>query len=504
MTPRVRHSLDAFLWTGLSQVLSISMSFIIRSILIKKLGAEYLGLSGLFTSLLGVLNLAELGLGSVIVYYLYKPFAEDDKVLINAILAFFKKIYIVVGTIVLIIGIILSFFLKNFIKGDIPDNINIYVVFYFYLLNSVLSYFLWAYKIPLFTASQRTDLVNKILCLVYLFQYGTQIAVLFLFKNFYLYTLVLPLSSIIQGLLNVIVIYKMFPNYHAEGKLEKLFYNNFFKRVSGMAFTRFRNVSRSGIDTVFVSSFLGLAITAKYNIYVSVLFVPIVILNGIILPGLEGSIGNFFATESKESQYNFFNLYTFIVLWLITWETSCYLCLVQGFVILWVGVEQTLHLMSIFLFSCSFFIQGISLIFEKIKDANGLYLKRRFCPLIEMGLNITLNFIGVKYFGIPGVIAATCISILLVTIPNDMYVVFKYQFNKSILKYLLFFIYRIIISVFAIAVTYCLCTKITMSNLIIQGFIKIMLCVFVPNIILLVFSFKSKYLKSAIQMIKKR
>lgn len=75
---RTKNTVAGAFWGLVEKISSILLPFIVRTVLIKKLGSEYLGLSSLFSSILEVLNLTELGFGSAAVFAMYKPIAEDD------------------------------------------------------------------------------------------------------------------------------------------------------------------------------------------------------------------------------------------------------------------------------------------------------------------------------------------------------------------------------------------------------------------------------------------
>ena len=190
------------IWGIIFRIVVIIFPFAIRTIIIKKIGTDYLGLSSLFTSILNLLNLTELGVGTAIVYSMYEPLAKDDDKKICALMNLYKKIYRIIGLIVLIIGLIIIPFIKNLITGQVPNDINIYYLFFIYLANTVLSYWLFAYKVCIIQIHQRVDIATKINILVYILTYSIQIIILISIKNYYLYTLMLPLSTILYNILN--------------------------------------------------------------------------------------------------------------------------------------------------------------------------------------------------------------------------------------------------------------------------------------------------------------
>lgn len=172
---RTHQTLRNSLWGLISKIVSIFSPFVIRTLIINELGANYLGLSGLYTSILQVLNMAELGISSAIVFSLYRPLAEKDKNTICALMALYRKLYRYIGIGILAIGICVTPFLSSIIKSDVPDGIDIYILFLLYLVNTSVSYLLYAYKSALLTADQRSDIVSKVYMVIMLLQYILQI-----------------------------------------------------------------------------------------------------------------------------------------------------------------------------------------------------------------------------------------------------------------------------------------------------------------------------------------
>ena len=171
----------------LNTIINIILPFISRTIIIYKLGTEYVGLGSLFTSILQVLSLTELGMGAAISYSLYQPLVEGDKDKTTAVLKFYKNIYLIIGIIIFVISVLLFPFLGYLISGDIPNDININILYLIYVLNSVESYFVLGYKKILLSANKRYDIEVKINSITTVSQYALQIILLLMFNNYYIY-----------------------------------------------------------------------------------------------------------------------------------------------------------------------------------------------------------------------------------------------------------------------------------------------------------------------------
>ena len=197
------------------KIYQILVPFLMRTAMIYFMGVQYLGLNSLFSSILQVLNLAELGVGSAMVYSMYKPIAEDDETTICSLMQLYKTYYRVIGLVIAIVGVVLTPFVPNLIKGSIPDELNIYVLYLLNLAATVFSYWLFAYKNSILQAHQRTDIVSKVTLITNTIQYGIQILVLLLLKDYYVYVFVALLTQILTNITTAIVSNKLYPNYKA-------------------------------------------------------------------------------------------------------------------------------------------------------------------------------------------------------------------------------------------------------------------------------------------------
>ena len=168
------------------QVYQIAIPFIMRTAMIYFLGVEYLGLNSLFSSVLQVLNLAELGVGAAMVYSMYKPIAEDDTAKICSLMKLYRTYYRVIGGVIGGTGLVLTPFIPLLVKSDLPEDINVYILYLMNLALTVLSYWLFAYKNSLFQAHQRIDIPNKVTLITNTIMYILQFFVLIYIKNYYL------------------------------------------------------------------------------------------------------------------------------------------------------------------------------------------------------------------------------------------------------------------------------------------------------------------------------
>ena len=184
---RTRNAGRNIIFGILQKIYQIVIPFIMRTIMIYYMGITYAGINNLFVSILQVLNLAELGIGAAMTYSMYRPIADDDQELICALMNLYKKTFRYIGLIILVLGVMLLPFIPKLISGSIPEELNIFMLYLMYLGNTVLSYWLFAYKNSLLYAHQRTDINSKVILFTNTIQYIVQIYVLIVLKNYYLY-----------------------------------------------------------------------------------------------------------------------------------------------------------------------------------------------------------------------------------------------------------------------------------------------------------------------------
>lgn len=467
------------------KIINIVGAFVSRTLLIYFLGVRYVGLDGLFTSVLSLLSMAELGFNSAIIYKLYKPIANNDTSEVCALLSFYKRIYRIIGVVVCVIGLSILPFLKNFIKGDVPEDVNVYTLFLVYLLNSCLTYWLFAYKTAVLSANQREDLPNKINSITLIIKYIVQISLLVCFRNYYLYVIVLPLTTILSNIGNAYMANKFFPQYVCRGNIDKENAHDIVNKIKALFFNKLGVAIITGSDNIIISSFLGLTILGIYDTYYyiySMIYSIFAIAHASITP----SIGNSMVKESKEANMTLFYRLSFINYWVVSVCAILLFCLYKPFIQLWIGVENSFDdvfslIMSLFLFFWLY--RFVVLIF---KNAYGLWWPDRYRALIEAVCNVILNLIMVQYIGIYGIMLSTLLSCVVVSIPWETRVLFSEYFNVSTRRYFKEMVLRFVLLIFMGAICYYICHFIEIWSTLFTIVVKVVICLIITNAILFV------------------
>ncbi len=480
---RTRNATRNIAFGVLLKCYQIIVPFLMRTVMIHLMGLQYAGLNGLFTSVLQVLNLAELGVGSAMVFSMYKPFAVDDKATICALMKLYRTYYRIIGLVVAVLGMILLPFIPDLCAKDVPEEINIFVLYGFYLFSTVLSYWLFAYKNSLLQATQRNDVSSKIAIAINSFQYVIQIIVLYLSRNYYYFVIVALLSQVISNITTAFVVSNIYPEYKPYGEVDRCIKEDITKKIKDLFFIKVGSVVVDSVDTLVISAFLGLNILAIYQNYFLVMNSVYGVVC-IVFASITAGIGNSFVTETIEKNYSDFKVLTFIMSWIICVCCSCFIGLYQAFIKIWVGEKQLLGFGMVLLFCLYFYVREMAMIWATVKDAVGLWHKDRYRALIGAGVNLVLNISLVRMIGLYGILISTIVSVFFVSWPWLIHNVFKYVFNKKAKRY--------IVSIFLYFLTTLgICAVLSYVNYIIpdEGLlfvgIRLVISLLFPNIIML-------------------
>lgn len=483
----------------INRFVTLCLPFVTRTIMLYLLGAEFLGIGSLFSSILSFLSLAELGLSSAIVFQMYKPIAQNNTIEVNALLKYYRRFYRIIGTIMLSIGTVLLPIIPFTIKGNPPAGVNVYILYYIYLINSVLSYFFAGYKQCLLTASQRSDITNNISTVLNLILQFGQILALYFTRSIYVYACVPIICTAITNLLNAYITRKKFPQYRPEGEVEDDIKLGIRKRISGLFGTKLNSIVVHSSDTLVISAFLGLTVTAQYGNYYYIMnavcgFVMV------FYSSLTAGIGNKIVTETTEECYSLFKNLSFVNAWMVGFASCCFVCLYQPFMKLWVGEDLMFDLFFVIIFTLYFFVYEIQRTILTFKDAAGLWYEDRMRPYVSMIINVVFNIILVQFIGIYGIVISTILA-FLISVPWANKVLFKNLFKLPAYKNILSILGYLVITIAATTVCYLVCT------LFADGWLglaeRVLACLIIPNLMFVLAFFKTTYFKNMLAFIKR-
>ena len=486
----------------LYKTVTLLLPFVVQTVTLKTLGAEYAGIKGLYSSILTVLSLSELGIGTAIVYSMYKPIAEDDIKTIGALLNLYKKLYRGIGLIVLIFGLAITPFLKLLIKGEYPSDINLHVVFLLYLLNTVISYWMYAYKSSLLNAHQRIDVVSNIGTLIQSLTCFFQVVFLLTTKNFYMFLIVSIIATVMNNIITSICVDRMYPEIKCEGTVSDGLKKEIKTNVAGLLIGKVCGTTRNTFDNIFMSMFLGLTQAAIYSNY----FYILAALNGftgILLNSLMAGVGNSIVIESKECNYKQMMILHTAYMAISGWMAICMLCLYQPFMKLWVGDKLMFSEYTMLLFPIYFYIGKLGDIRGVYADGAGLFWQNRYRTLIEAIANIILNYVFVRKWGAFGIMLATIITLFFIGFIGSTIVIFKYYYTTGMREYLSNSLFYLVVTVLVGVLAYSIMGHVNTNSLIQTLMLRGVGCITLVPIMYLLFVFYRKDFRETFIWIKK-
>lgn len=445
--------------TGLAnKLLMMVLAFATRTLFIRLLGAEYTGVSSLYTNILSVLSLAEMGMGNVLMFYLYGALKEKDENRIIGLVNEFKRIYSIIIVVILSFGVLLIPFLHFIVHSSLDSNelIGYYIL---YLVNSVSSYFV-VYRTIVLSADQKNYISNIVHTVTTVAMYILQIVYLLLFRDFWGYLVIQVLSTIGTNVaLNTIAL-KHYPYLKKrnieKSKLKIINRKELFGNIKATFLFKIADTLVDQTDSIIISVMFGTTVVGYYTNYF-MLISYIVAIASIIAHGLVASFGNLQTEGDMERSYEMFRvaLTAFSIFGTIC--TACYACIVQDFVPVWVGSQYLMPYGLVIAVLAVFYLRMATNTMWMYRSAMGLFKEVQYINLAAAGSNIVLSVLLGKVMGVAGVIVATAVSRILTSFWFEGKVVFR-RFNKPVSTYFLLQVKNFGVCLLAVLVAYWLCS----------------------------------------------
>lgn len=495
---RVESSIKNLSVAMVGQFAGLIVSFFARTVFLKYLNEEYLGLNGLFTNILTILSLVELGIGPAMSFSMYKPLAENDISKIKSLMSIYKKSYIIIGVAILILGIVLTPFYP-ILLNEIPNIKNLNTIYILFVLNSAISYF-YSYKRSLIICDQKRYIAT-------IFRYGfyivlniIQILVLILSHNYILFLVCQTIFTWAENICISKTADKIYP-YLKQNDIEKLDTDSIVeikKNISAMLFHKIGGIVVNSTDNIIISKFVGLKAVGLYSNY----YIIITALNSIfnqLFTSIVASVGNLGVSESKEKIVQVFNRVFFLNFWIFGFASICLLILFNPFIELWIGKDYLFSNTVVITIVLNFYITGMRKSANTFKEATGAFWNDRYKPIFEVIINLIASIILAKDFGINGVLVGTIISTVTVCFWVEPYVLYKYIFKTNFADYFKRYIIYTAVGILATLITYYICSFILFEGWI-SLFIKLLVCIVIPNFILILFFFRTNEFKYYIDL----
>ena len=490
---RTKNSIKNISVSLLSQIVMVLLGFLSRKVFIDNLGLEYLGINGFLTNVLSLLGLVEGGIGTSIVYNLYKPLAEDDEEKVTALVQLYKKLYFYIAIAVIGLSLCIYPFLGLFIKGR--ESISyIAVVYFIFVARNVISYFN-AHKWSLINADQKGYVLAKINIVFNIVTTLVKIAILSITKNYILFLTIDMVIFAVQNYYNGKIVQKRYPyiNTKKKYKVDKEVEKNLVTNVKALFLHNVGGYCVFGTDNILISALISIKTVGLYSNYTLITGQLGTLINPFIA-SIGDSVGNLIASEGSEKSYKIFRVAYLVNFWLYSVAVIFLFNLVEPFITWCFGEGLLLDKFTFIVILLNFYINGLRGSIAIFKNKGGIFTQDKYIPIIESIINLGASLILVKYLGLAGVFIGTTISSIAIPLWNRPRLVYKYIFNKDFKEYMhRYVVYALLTLATGIFTSYfaSLFSQITFLTLVIRG----MICVIIPNSIYLAVFYKTEEFK---------
>ena len=502
MNGRTKKSIKNGIVAGLMYLITILFGFLSQKVFINTLGNEYLGINGLFSNVLSMLAIVELGFGSAIIYNLYKPIADRDEEKVRTLMQFYRKTYNIIACTIFVLGMIVLPFIKN-IVGKVTIKENIYFLFFLSLLDIVTPYLL-TYKRSILYADQKIYLINIVHIGYVVLLNSFEIILLNKFKNYVLYLILKIIFRILENVVDTIIANKKYKyiTIKSNEELDTATKNDIYKKVRGLLFHKIGGALVLSSDNIIISKIFGVVTVGLYSNY----YLIISAVNnffGQIFTSIVASVGNLLLENDKDKSYKIYRNILFFNSWIYNFAGICILCLIEPFISIWIGNQYLLDYSVLITLVVNFYVQGMRKTSNLFKEAAGIFYEDRFVPLIESGINVISSIVLAKIFGLSGVFMGTILSsmvLFLYSYPVFVYEkIFKRKYKNFIIEHLRYLGISIIITIITVIIV----NQFNANNMLLQLIINAIICIIVPNIIYTVLFRKTEEFKYFYNLIKK-
>ncbi len=498
---RAVKSIKNTFFSAFFQLVALIVNFVVRIFFIRYLGSQYLGLNGLLTNILQVLSLAELGVGEAINYSLYKPLAKNDYKTCCALMYLYKKIYIILGVLITCVGLCFMPFLNFFIK-DMTGLHHVYIIFILFVLNTSVSYF-YSYSWNLMVADQKKYIVNTYRYTIYSIFKVVQIFYLIYKKDLVGYMVIQVISTFLENFILSIKAKKMYPLLKSKDipKLNKKTTKEIKKNTKAMMMHKIGNTLVNSTDNIILSKFIGLTVVGIYSNYYMI-FNSINVIFGQAYSALTSSIGNFYVDSEENAKYTVFKKINFITFWIYSFCSTVLFVVLNTFIEWWAGKSYVFNIEIVILLILIFYVNGMRKAVLTFREASGLFYKDRWKSIVEAICNLVVSIIlGIK-LGVIGVFIGTIVSVSLVSVWLEPYILYKYSFNKKLKYYFKTYSKYLVFTVISAFLIYYLCSFVKLS-LFISIIVKFLISFIMSNLLIVIFFFKTDEFQYYYYLLKK-
>lgn len=488
----------------MSKMLTLVVSFVSRTFFIHYLGSTYLGINGLFTEILSALSFVELGFGTALNFSMYKPVAENDNEKIVKLLDYYKKVYRIIALLISVIGISLIPFLQYIVKGignTLISEIRIYFVFF--LLNTVIGYFV-SYKYSIVNANQQNYIVTNVEFVINIVISCVQIFIITISKDYLLYLIVHTALLGISRIVLSLYLNQRFPILKEKPKLplSKEEKQPIYKEVEGLVFHQFSSVAIHQTDNIIISSLTNLGVVAvgyisNYNMIMNAVTGVV----SLVFSNFISSVGNLVAVSTKENLRKVFKDINFLNFWIYGFIAIALYILIPPFIELWIGKEFLIDKFSFLLIILNCYLMGQSIAYNTFRNGYGNYNSDKWVSLSQALINLVVSIICCKVYGLFGVYMGTIASRIWFVLLRP-FVTYEMMFEERVKYYYIQLLKYFQIVLFTGVVTYGI-TEIFTKDVSLNNFIiKMFLVAIIPNLLFFVFTFRTSEFRNILNRVE--
>jgi len=483
------------------QILTLVFSFLTRIVFIHAFGESYLGINGLFTNILSVLSLAELGVSSTIVYCMYKPIVDKDYHRLTALMNYYKKLYRVIGTVVAVIGLILVPFLDKLVNLDV-DIGNVTFYYLLYLLNTVSSYFL-VYKTAILTADQKSYIIKICRVAITAVQFVVLAIVALVLKNFYAYLSLQIGFSILHNVICSRIAQKQYPFIADKAELEKSEKNKIWSNIFSMFSYQVGNVLLNNTDNILISILVNTVAVGFYSNY-SMIVLSVGTFLQLLFSSIQASVGNLAAEGNETKQYQIFNVIQFMSFWTTSFCVVCFMVLFQDAITILYTDHYLLGYDIVTVCAINFYVQYILYPIYCYRSTVGLFRQTRWIMLFTSVINIVLSIVFGKIWGLFGILLATSISRIVTNFWYEPIKLFHIYFKQNAVQYFLKQFGAAAITIVLVIPMVCISRCMDGMDLYLRFITKIAMCIIIPNTVFFVLFRKTTEFRYLRQIVEKK
>lgn len=479
---RTKKSIINAIVATLASAVGMVLGFITQKVFLECLGLEYSGANGLFTNIMSMLSIVELGIGSAIVYNLYKPIAEDNKDQIISLMYFYRKCYRILAAVIFVLGLIVLPFVPLFV-GENSIQESMYLLYFLALIDTVFSYLL-SYKRSILMANQENYIVNLVHMGYLIFMNLFEIGLLFITKNYILYLVSRIIFRVLENLIITLIANKKYPYINSKNyeKLSKEIQTDIFTKVKGLFFHKIGGFIVGSTSYIVISTIRGLKDAGIYNNYY-LIFNSISILLSQIFYSIVSSVGNLLVNEDEEKSYVVYEKLTLFNFWIYALCSVGLFAVLQPFITWWIGEKYLLPVYAVIWLAIYFYVQGMRKTINLFKEAAGIFYEDRRIPVLESIINLVCAIICVHFFGIAGVFMAGVISSLLLFLYSYPKYVYTKLFKRKYMDFILEQLKLFVIMIVMLGATYALISLVSVGNPLLQFIVNGIFVLIVVNLI---------------------